>query len=179
MERKGRATSSLLYTLQTFFGTQSRRRIQQGRLEAEKSVLSWQREASSGRRLLDPLSQGTRKGTAVSHAIDVHDSVPADCIKWYPREEKKLEFRDSTPGPAPKIDLKSVRKLRQQQQQDTQRGSGMPLAEHSQGKPIGTPNPRGTWTPIVEEEHDFEVELTIQRTPQDVALEDQGRMTIN
>ena len=43
-------------------------------------------EASSGRRLLDPLGQGTRRGIAVfcrqrSHAITVHDSVPADCIE--------------------------------------------------------------------------------------------------
>ena len=42
-------------------------------------------EASSGRRLLDPLGQGTRKGTTFwqtrSHAINDHDSVPADCIE--------------------------------------------------------------------------------------------------
>ena len=57
-----------------------------------------------------------------------------------------------TPGPAPKIDLKSVWKLRQhqqQQQQDTQRGSGKPLAKHSQANPTGTPNPRGIWKPSV------------------------------
>ena len=96
--------------------------------------------------------------------------------------DKTLLQRLSTLGPAPKIDLKSVWKWRQQQQQqqqDTQRGSGMPLAEHSQGKPTGTPNSRGTWKPIAEEEHDFIVELRIQRTPQDAVLEDQGRMTIN
>ena len=55
----------------------------------------------------------------------------------------------------------------------------MPLAEHSKGKPTGTPNSRGTWKPFVEEEHDFIVEVRIQRTPQDAVLEDQGRMTIN
>ena len=51
--------------LTCFFLGQSRRRIQQRRIKAEKSVLSWHMEASSGRFLLDPLSQGTRKGTAV------------------------------------------------------------------------------------------------------------------
>ena len=69
------------------------------------------------------------------------------------------------------------RQQQQRQQQDTQRGSKKPLAEHSQGKRTGKPNPRGTWKPIVEEEHYFEVELRIQRTPQDAVREDQGRLT--
>ena len=38
------------------------------------------------------------------------------------------------------------------------------------GKPTGTPNSRGTWKPIAEEEHDFIVELRIQRTPLDAVL---------
>ena len=45
-ERKGDKRSS----------SHARRRIQQGRIEAEKSTLSWQMEASSGRLLSDPLS---------------------------------------------------------------------------------------------------------------------------
>ena len=101
--------------------------------------------SSSGRFLLDPFGQGTRKGTAV-----LADKVPA------------IDVLNTI--------IKSVWKLRQQlqqEQQDTQRGVGKPLAEHSQGKPIGTPNPRGT------QEHDFEVELRIQRTLQDAVLEDQ------
>ena len=38
------------------------------------------------------------------------------------------------------------------------------------GKPTGTPNLRGTWKPIAEEEHDFIVEVRIQRTPLDAVL---------
>ena len=69
-----------------------------------------------------------------SHAIDVHDSVVADCTEQVVSQggDTTRNQRLSTLGPAQKIDLKSVRKLRQQQQQqqqDTQRGVGKPLAE--------------------------------------------------
>ena len=63
--------------------------ILQRLFETEKSALSQQVEASSGRRLLDQLGQSTREWTAA--LTNVHDSVPADCIEqWYARKEIKL-----------------------------------------------------------------------------------------
>ena len=55
--------------------------------------------------------------------------------------------------------------------------AGNRLRSTPKANPTGTPNPRGTWKPISDEEHDFFVELRIQRTPQDAVREDQGRMT--
>ena len=62
-------------------------------LRTRKSALSQQLEASSRRRLLDQLGEGTRKGTAVwqsrSYAIIVDDSLPADGIE-------NVAFRETT-----------------------------------------------------------------------------------
>ena len=62
-------------------------------IEDEKSALSQQMEASTGRRLLDQLGEGTRKGTAVwqsrSYDKTVDDSLPADCID-------KVVFRETS-----------------------------------------------------------------------------------
>ena len=82
--------------------------------------------------------------------------------------DKTLHERLSTPRSAPKIVLKSAWKLRQQQQQqDTLRRCGKPLAEQLQGNPTDDPHLRGSMKPVrgveslvAEEERDFKVYLS-------------------
>ena len=124
-------------------------------------------EASSGRSLLDPFRQGTRKridilADKVSRHYCSRFSAP-DCIEkeWYPQGgAKTLYQRVSTPRPAPKIVLKDVWKL--QQQHGTLSSSGKPLAEQQQGRPTSSGKP------LAEENH---LKLIL------AVLEDQGRMT--
>ena len=117
-----------------------------------------------------------------SHAIVVHDSVPADCIEKVVsmQGDETLYHRLSTPRPAPKIILKDVwiLKQQQQQQQDTLSSTGKPVAEQLQGIPTGTPTRIPACTgKRVAEENAFKVDLRIQGIPQDAVREDQGRLT--
>ena len=79
--------------------------------------------------------------------------VPADCIEKVVSQggDKTLFQRPSTPRPAPKIVLKNVWKLRrqQQQQQDTLRSTGKPVAEQKQS------TQRSTRKPVAKEEKPF------------------------
>ena len=96
-----------------------------------------------------------------SRAIVAHDSEPADCIDKVVSEngEKTLYQRLSTPRPAPKIILKSVWTLQQQQQRQQQDTF------------------RCTRTPVGEEENSFQADLTIQGVPPNAVLEDQEGMS--
>ena len=80
--------------------------------------------------------------------------------------------------------LKSAWKLqREQQQQDTLRGCGKPLAEQTQGIPTDNPNTRSFGKPlrgiglllVAEEEHEFKVDLRTGGIPQDAILEDREK----
>ena len=109
--------------LTCFFVKQSRRRrIQQRRIEAWKSVLSWQMEASSGRCLLDPLGQGTRKVTIFwqtrSHAINDHDSVPADWRRQILKSETLHAWASSEDRSQECLEIEATAAT---QQQDTKR----------------------------------------------------------
>ena len=94
---------------------QSRGRRFQRRTEAEKSTMSQYMQASSGRRLLGPLGQGTRKESAV-----LADTLSRPgCSRFSAgrlhrkkvismKGHKTAYQRLSTPRPAPKIVLKKV-----------------------------------------------------------------------
>ena len=136
-------------------------------------------KTSTGRRLLDPFfaraqEKGLQFGQTRSHAIIVHDSVLADCNEKVVSQGgyKTLHRRLSTRRPALKITLKDVCKLRQQQQQETLRSTGSPVAEQSHG------TQRSTGKLVAEEEENpFKVDLRSQGIPQDAEIEDRETMS--
>ena len=89
-----------------------------------------------------------------------------------------LYQRVSTPQLAPRIILKSVWNLKQQQQQqqDTLRRTGTPVAEQNQDT-RSSDNKRSTETLVAEEENPFKVDLRIKGVPQYGVLKDQERMS--
>ena len=138
--------------------------------------------------------QGLPFWQAQSHAIIVHDPVPAECIcKVISQNGDRLLFeRLSTPRPAPKVTLKSNWQSQQQLQQPHQSVCddvsistrklvtdqtgirdvrGYTTNDHTSTRKL-VRNPE----PVVEKKPQFEVDLRVDGVSQDAILQDIAKM---